>query len=42
MRLDTLLPNHGFIEPGREMPLADYRRALEATQSGWTVEPWEA
>lgn len=42
MRLDDEIPNHGLVEPDREMPLGDYRQAIESTQPGWIAMPWEA
>jgi hypothetical protein len=34
-RPDGRNPGHGFIEPTRPMSLAEFRQALESTQSRW-------
>lgn len=38
LRPDPTNSKHGFIEPDAEIPLSEYRRALEATQGKWQVD----
>lgn len=40
LRIDAQDPEHGFVEPDREMTLTDYRAAVEVTRPSWTQERW--
>jgi hypothetical protein len=40
LRLDPNNSAHGLVEPGQEMPLTEYRDAIEATRAGWVQEQW--